>query len=82
MTECRPAVLWPVPCPAKSLWKNQQIYGGAKTVHVMFPIGKIKLNSTTESDKHTLHEMHLTIRVKTPSYSLLYKIIWKDRKHF
>lgn len=37
-----------------TLLKNQQIYGGVKTVHLMFPIGKIKLNSTTESDKHTL----------------------------
>lgn len=30
----------------------------------MFPIGEIKLNGTTESDKHTLRKIYLTKELK------------------
>lgn len=40
----------------------------------MFPIGKIKLNRTTEPDKRTLKKRLLRQRVKIPVYNLLYNL--------
>lgn len=71
---------WPVPCHANSLSQYPMIYGGLKALHVMYPIGFIKLHTTIESDKHCIHKTSLIQAVKILSCTLLYNLRIRHRR--
>lgn len=62
------------------LTQNPVIYGCLKAWRVMYPIGKIKLHSATESDKHCIHKTSPIQRVKILA-ALLCFLTLKGRQH-